>query len=93
MEFEWDPVKAHQNWQKHGVSFEEAAAIWDGMHMEVQKIARSSDGEKRNATMGWVGNKVYVAIWTKRGRRIRLISVRRARSHEEEVFKKVQDRS
>jgi uncharacterized DUF497 family protein len=92
MEFEWDPAKAQHNQQKHGVSFEEAVAIWDGIHVNVQDIARSNDGERRSATMGWIGNKVYMAIWTKRGGRIRLISVRRARPHEEEIFEKIQNR-
>lgn len=93
IEFEWDPVKAHQNKQKHGVSFDEASVIWDGIHVDVKNIARSNDGEKRNATMGRIGSKVYVVIWTKRGRRIRLISVRRARPHEEEIFEEIQNRS
>lgn len=92
MEFEWDPDKATLNQQKHGISFEESTVIWDGVHVDVPNIARSDDGEKRNATMGWVGSKLYVVIWTKRGRRIRLISVRRARSHEEETFEKIQNR-
>jgi len=29
MEFEWDPDKADRHWQKHGVSFHEAATVFD----------------------------------------------------------------
>ncbi len=44
--------------------------------------------------MGWIGKRIYVAIWTQRGDTIRLISVRRARKNEEKVyFEKIQDRS
>jgi|GEM_PF-5883254 len=28
MKFEWDPKKASQNFQKHGVSFQEAATVF-----------------------------------------------------------------
>lgn len=29
LEFEWDPVKANLNYQKHAVRFEEAATVFD----------------------------------------------------------------
>lgn len=93
MEFEWDPAKSVENKRKHGVSFEEAVALWDGLRVDVEDLARSDDGEQRSATIGWVGQKLYVAIWTKRGTKIRLISARRARKDEEIVFfEKIQNR-
>jgi uncharacterized DUF497 family protein len=30
MEFEWDEAKNEANWRKHGISFGEAALIFDG---------------------------------------------------------------
>ena len=86
MKFEWDIAKNAENVKKHGLSLKEAVAIWEGESLEVEEIARSEDGEKRSATMGWVNNRIYVAIWTQRGEKIRLISVRRARKNEEKVF-------
>ncbi|MBI2337391.1 MAG: BrnT family toxin [Deltaproteobacteria bacterium] len=92
MNFEWDPIKNSQNQKKHGVSFEEASLIWEGVHLEVKNIAYSTEEEIRHATMGWIREIIYVAIWTKRGNKIRLISVRRASKNEEKVFfKKIQD--
>jgi hypothetical protein len=92
MEFEWDDKKSRENRIKHGVSFEQAVAIWDSAHLEVEEIARSEDGESRSATIGWIGEKLYLAVWTARGGKIRLISVRRARKNEERVFaEKIQD--
>ncbi|MBI2345569.1 MAG: BrnT family toxin [Deltaproteobacteria bacterium] len=94
MEFEWDPVKSDDNFAKHGVSFEHAQAIWADVHVEITSLARSNDGESRNATMGRIGSKLYVAIWTMRHGKIRLISVRRSRPNEEKTFMaKVQDRA
>ncbi len=92
MKFEWDPAKEAENRKKHGVSFDEAIALWGNTHLEIEEIAHSEDGERRNATIGWVGDRIYVAIWTKRGEKIRLISVRRARKNEEKIFiEKIQD--
>jgi hypothetical protein len=92
MTFEWDPEKNKANRIKHGISFERAIAIWESVHLEVEDIARSEEGEKRGATMGWVEGKLYLAIWTRRADKIRLISVRRARQNEERVFtEKIQD--
>lgn len=35
LRFEWDPTKADENLQKHGVSFEEAASVfYDGLAVE-----------------------------------------------------------
>ncbi|MBI2980969.1 MAG: BrnT family toxin [Deltaproteobacteria bacterium] len=86
MKFEWDIAKNAENARKHGLFLEEAIAIWESEFLEIEEIARSEEGEKRNATMGWVNNKLYVAIWTQRGEKIRLISVRRARENEEKIF-------
>ncbi len=87
MEFEWDTAKDQANRIKHGLSFEKAAAIWDSVHLEVEDIARSEDGESRSATIGWIEGKLYLAVWTKRKEKIRLISVRRARANEERIFR------
>jgi uncharacterized DUF497 family protein len=56
--------------------------------LEVEGIARSLEGETRNATMGWIGKEIFVAIWTPRNDKIRLISVRKARKNEKEIFRK-----
>ena len=94
MEFDWDPAKNAENERKHGVSFADAVGLWDDLYVEVEEIAYSEDGEQRNAILGRLSGKIYVAIWTKRGEVIRLISVRRARKNEEEVFfDKIQERS
>lgn len=86
MEFEWDETKDRLNLQKHGISLGEAVNIWSDIHIDVENIAKSKDGEVRHATLGILNNEVMVAIWTKRSDKIRLISVRRARYAEEKTF-------
>ncbi len=85
--FEWDPKKSKQNFQKHGVTFEEATVIWQGICLAVEDIARTSRGEKRSATIGMISGKIYTAIWARRQESIRLISVRRSRDGEKKAFK------
>lgn len=83
--FEWDTQKNLLNQKKHGVSFEEAIQIWEKPYVEVEDIAYTKT-EKRSATLGKIGEKLYVAIWTKRKEKIRLITVRRARKNEEKIY-------
>jgi uncharacterized protein len=85
MEFAWDPSKSKQNKAKHGISFFEAVEIWQGVHMTIKEIARTSGGEIRNATIGISQGKLFTAIWTKRSH-IRLISVRRSRDGEKKIY-------
>ena len=86
--FEWDIQKSHKNRLKHGLSFEQATEIWKKELVFVGNVARSLSGETRNAAIGFIEENLYVAIFTERGKRIRLISVRRARNGEKEVYKK-----
>lgn len=84
--FEWDPIKSEQNKRKHGVSFINAVQIWQSVHVSVKNIACIKEGETRSATIGLIDGKLYTAIWTKRKDAIRLISVRRSRDGEKEIF-------
>lgn len=86
MEFEWDFAKNQVNKEKHGVSFEEATAVWTKAYMEVASLAHSKNEDKRSAILGWIGNKIHLVIWTKRNGKIRIISTRRARKNEEKIF-------
>ncbi|MBF0103805.1 MAG: BrnT family toxin [Deltaproteobacteria bacterium] len=85
MEFEWHSEKSVKNKQSHGVSFDEATLIWQEPHIDIINIAYAKN-EYRSATMGKIFGRLYVAIWTKRNNKIRLISVRRARKNEEKIY-------
>ena len=94
LEFEWDPEKNKANRIKHGLSFERAIEIWEKEHVEVEDMARSDEGERRSAAIGWIDQRLFLAIWTERAGKIRLVSVRRARKNEERIFtQKIQDYS
>lgn len=84
-EFEWDEAKDAVNRRKHGISFEEAEAIWDDpMFVEVHVMDVPED---RWVTIGRVGKNAYLtAAITYRGERIRIISARRSSRKEIEAY-------
>ncbi len=84
MEFEFDENKSQSNQEKHGIDFVEAQALWeDEDRLEVP--AKTSE-EPRLVIIGTIGLKVWAAVVTYRGENIRIISVRRARKREVELY-------
>ena len=84
--FEWDEAKNAQNIKKHGISFEEAQNLWKDFYIDLNNLAHVKNSEFRSATLGQYKGKVYLAVWTARKEKIRLISVRRARKYEEKAY-------
>ena len=84
MEFEFDPEKSAANEIKHGTDFEDAQALWDDPSL-LEAPARTED-EPRFMVVGRIGERLWSAVCTVRGERIRIISVRRARREEVERY-------
>lgn len=79
--FEWDPVKARSNHQKHGISFETATFVFDDP-FSILELERVEDGEDRWQTLGMAGDApLLLVVHTIRDgdvEVIRIISARRA---------------
>ena len=87
MEFEFDPRKSQSNQEKHGIDFVAAQAIWkDPALLEIP--ARTLD-EPRWLVIGRIGRKHWSAVITMRGQAIRLISVRRSRPEEIQLYEQL----
>jgi uncharacterized protein len=84
MEFEFDLTKSSSNKAKHDIDFVTARALWDDVSR--LEIAAHSLDEPRFQVLGLIGNKVWSAFITYRTDKIRIISVRRARENEEEIY-------
>lgn len=83
--FEWDPAKDAANWAKHGISFEEAATIFEGPILSYEDD--ELDGEVRERSYGLLGGTVVVCvIHTDRGGTTRIISARKATPRERKAF-------
>lgn len=83
--FEFDPEKSRMNLEKHGIDFVTAQRLWTDPG---RKIKRSNHvGEIRYIGIGKIDDLLWTAIFTTRGLKIRLISVRRARDDEKSSYK------
>jgi uncharacterized DUF497 family protein len=92
--FEWDPNKAKENLELHGVSFDEAGtafrdtlslAIYDPLH---------SEAEDRFVLLGNSHrDRLLVVVHTVRGENIRLISARKATKKERKQYEENAKRS
>jgi uncharacterized DUF497 family protein len=83
-EFQYDPKKSRSNFKKHGIDFEQAQALWDDPnHLTI--TARSED-ETRSLIISRVNEQHWSAIVTDREDEIRIISVRRSRTAEVELY-------
>ena len=84
MKFEYDIQKSLSNKQKHGIDFEEAKLLWSDDKMV--EIRTSYEDEERFVTIGKRTAKVYAVVTTYRRENIRIISARRARKKEIEIY-------
>jgi uncharacterized DUF497 family protein len=85
MRFEYDPAKSDANHEKHGIDFDEAQALWEDDGLLLLR-SRNHVDEERWLAIGRIDRKHWTAIITMRGTAIRLISVRRARKEERDVY-------
>lgn len=84
MEFEFDGPKSRSNKRKHGLDFVEAQALWNDP--DLLEIPLRSEDEQRILFVGMIEGKHWSAIVTYRNGRTRIISVRRARNEERELY-------
>ncbi len=84
MEFEFDNGKSDKNREKHAIDFIEAQLLWEDPDRIVIP-ARTTD-EPRYLLIGKIAEKLWSAIFTHRHEKIRIISVRRSRSEEVDIY-------
>ncbi len=84
MEFEFDSQKSDSNKAKHGIDFYEAQVIWDDSDL-IEIPLRTSD-EPRFLVIGKISERHWSGIITYRSDKIRIISVRRSRKEEVEIY-------
>ena len=84
MPFEFDENKSLSNRKKHGIDFIEAQSLWNDPERVI--IPSREMDEIRNMIIGRIEKKVWAAIYTIRRENIRIISVRKARENEKEIY-------
>ncbi len=83
-EFEFDEAKSQANLEKHGIDFRAAQKLWRDPYL--LEIRAKSEDELRFLLIGKIAEKHWSAVVTYRDARIRLISVRRSRKKEVELY-------
>ena len=86
MEFEWDEAKSNRNLTERGFGYDLAALIFDGPVIEWCDV-RESWGEPRVVAVGIVEGVTLAVVYTDRGDVRRIISARRARKKEDELWR------
>lgn len=82
-EYEWDEAKRRSNLAKHEVNF----AVMDAFEWETAQIEPDDYAdESRWIARGFIGLHLHVVVFTERGDRTRIGSLRRARPSEEKDY-------
>ena len=84
IEFEFDRGKSQINKDKHGIDFIEAQALWEDVD-RIEIPAKTIDEEHYLVT-GKISDKCWSAFVTYRSEKVRIISVRRSRKEEVEIY-------
>ena len=79
MQYEWDEAKRMRTWEERGINF----ASMDAFEWETATVERSDrHGETRWAATGRIGDRLHRVVYTERGGRRRIISLRKANLRE-----------
>jgi uncharacterized DUF497 family protein len=82
--FEYDERKSEANASKHGIDFVAAQALW--LDVDRLEIPARTEDESRFLVIGILEGRHWSAVITYRGERVRIISVRRSRREEVELY-------
>lgn len=81
MQYDWDEAKRRRNLAKHGVDFV-AVRLFDWDTAVITPDDRRAYGERRLRAYGYIGARLMVLIYTRRGRTTWLVSLRKANPRE-----------
>jgi uncharacterized protein len=84
MNFEYDSEKNAANKLKHGIDFREAQELWNDL--DYIEIPVMTADEPRSLVIGKINGKHWSGGITYRGESVRIISVRRSRKEEVDIY-------
>jgi uncharacterized DUF497 family protein len=85
MIFEWDENKNIGNIKKHGIDFKDSLKIFSNT-MITKVDNRKNYKEKGWISLGNLENIIVILVYTKRGKIIRIISIRKANKSERKIY-------
>ncbi len=79
--YEWEESKRAANRRDHGIDFDGARHFdWETAVVAIDE--REDYGELRELALGFIGVRLHAMVFTRRGRSIRVISLRKANRTE-----------
>jgi hypothetical protein len=85
MNIVWDEHKRRANLKKHGFDFPDAARVFEGITYTFED-KRFDYEERRFVTMGILDDLIVVLAHSESKRELRIISMRKATRHEQNIF-------
>ena len=86
MRYRYDPRKQIGNLRKHGYDFDDASQVIESDTALTFEDRRADYGEQRFVTLGMLRGSVVVIITAETEDEIRVISMRKAERHEQEIY-------
>lgn len=86
MQLEWDETKRQNTLKHRGLDFAHADKVFFGRTLTIEDD-REAYGEARYQTIGRLGRKTVMVVWTPRGEARRIISMRKCNVKEREKYK------
>lgn len=85
MQIDYDEDKSDANMDKHGLSFDEVELFEWNSCITVEDT-RYDYCEQRFISYGYIARRLHVLVWTPRGNRMRIISLRKAKEKERKRY-------
>ena len=85
MRTEFDPAKRLATLEARGLDMADADLLFEGATLTVADDRRDY-GEVRNIRIGHLHERMVVLVWTSRGNRRRIISMRKANGKEQALY-------
>jgi uncharacterized protein len=87
MAISYDPAKRDETLAERGLDFADAEVVFGGLLIE-NPDDRFDYGEERIVTVGYLGERMVVVVWTPRGEDRHIISMRKANKREQRRYGK-----
>ena len=81
----FDDEKRRKTLVERGLDFAAAGEVFDGPHLTIEDD-RFDYGETRFFTIGFLGRRMVVVVWTPRDDDQRIISMRKANDREQQAY-------
>ena len=86
MRYTYDPRKRSSNLKKHNLDFDDAPLVLTASQTLTFEDRRADYGEQRFITIGLLRGEVVVLVTTETDDEIRVISMRKAERHEQQIY-------